>query len=54
MELEDKFFAIIDEELKKLEQAIENLEIENNNLKKNIENKENILQQLEKINEDNV
>ena len=54
MHLEDKVFAIIDEELEKIEQAITKLESENSQLKENIENKENILQQLEKINEDNV
>lgn len=54
MDLEDKVFAIIDEELEKIEQAITKLESENSQLKENIENKESVLQQLEKINEGNV
>lgn len=54
MELQDKIFKMIDEELAKIETEVNKLRDENKEMKVNIENKEAILQELEAFNEDNV
>lgn len=52
MELQDKIFTMIDEELAKLESEVDKLRKENTEIKENIENKEMFLQQLEVLNEE--
>ena len=54
MELEDKVFKMIDEELERLEQTLNELKEDNENKKKEIKKKEIILEHLENLKQDNV
>ena len=51
---EDKVFKMIDEELERLEQTLNELKEDNENKKKEIKKKEIILEHIENLKQDNV